>query len=94
MVVDTINTTSDVFIPTEAAPKVGEDITSPLSIQTVEPLKDDNNPVSESGSRDEFRDAGNSTPCDSIQNYAMDLAASKSKEVSVNEGQHQKLAKI
>jgi len=85
MVVDTVNTTSDVLIPTEAAPKVGEDITSPLSIQTVEPLKDDdnNNPVSGSGSRDEFRDAGNSTPCDSIQNYAMDLAASKSKEVSV-----------
>ena len=85
MVVDTINTTSDVLIPTEAAPKVGEDVTSPLSIQTVEPLKDDdnNNPVSDSGSRDEFRDAGNSTPCDSIQNYAMDLAASK--EVSVVE---------
>jgi len=85
MVVDTVNTASDVLIPTEAAPKVGEDITSPLSIQTVEPLKDDdnNNPVSGSGSRDEFRDAGNSTPCDSIQNYAMDLAASK--EVSVVE---------
>ena len=85
MVVDTINTTSDVLIPTEAAPKVGEDATSPLSIQTVEPLKDDNNLESGDSQRDEFRDAGNSTPCDSIQNYAMDLAASKSKEVSVNE---------
>lgn len=83
MVVDTINTTSDVLIPTETAPKVGEDVTSPLSIQTVEPLKDDNYLASSGSQRDEFRDAGNSTPCDSIQNYAMDLAASK--EVSVKE---------